>query len=572
MNRFSRIAILTLALSFIATGIASATTYYIAANGSDSNNGTSNTTPWAHAPGMPNCTGACASTNPAAGDQFIFRGGDTWHYGNSSATPYIGSGGWNWKWGGTSGSPIYIGVDESWYSGGSWVRPILNGDNPLSAAFVSNCSYDQGASNAFTFNSVSYVTLDNFEWTGRCWASNSNGMSAPIFQNKSCSVIVSNSYFHGWTASIGSVENEVGILGNVNGSCGLATHNQYYGNVFDGSDSSGKSICGQGYEPSMPCHSGIAIYGEGYDVHGNVFRYMSCFAVVVNLYTWHDNLTEYLYTTYQPNGQHSNVVNNDVGGVESTLLFYNNIVRHTYVTELIYLYLASSGKGYVFNNVFYDNLKYDTGGDTAPDNCIIVESNGGTNAFYFYNNTLDMDTDDATGGGCIISFTGTSWNPAPFVGTYYAENNHFIGYNNLAATWTIPSYASGGVSVTATNNGGNVFEATSTARGQGYTQANNDATQSSSGQTVGAGNNVTTSCSTFSSNSSLCSGTSLGAAEQSRSGGEIANSPAIPLNPRGASGSCTQGVPGCWDAGAYEFSAGTGTTVQPPTGLAAVVQ
>src|SRR4029077_14620960 len=62
-------------------------TYYIAANGSDSNNGTSKTTPWLHAPGMANCTGTCASTTPQPGDSFIFRGGDIWHMQNSTATP-----------------------------------------------------------------------------------------------------------------------------------------------------------------------------------------------------------------------------------------------------------------------------------------------------------------------------------------------------------------------------------------------------------------------------------------------------------------------------------------------------
>src|ERR1035437_10304250 len=56
--------------------------YFISAAGADTNNGTSESTPWAHAPGMPKCTGTCASTTPAAGEGFIFRGGDAWHFGN----------------------------------------------------------------------------------------------------------------------------------------------------------------------------------------------------------------------------------------------------------------------------------------------------------------------------------------------------------------------------------------------------------------------------------------------------------------------------------------------------------
>ena len=63
MKSFFRLALLILTVSLI-TASASATTYYIAANGSDSNNGTSKTTPWLHAPGMPNCTSNCACDDP----------------------------------------------------------------------------------------------------------------------------------------------------------------------------------------------------------------------------------------------------------------------------------------------------------------------------------------------------------------------------------------------------------------------------------------------------------------------------------------------------------------------------
>src|SRR5208282_1157790 len=110
--------------------------YYVAANGSDSNNGTSESTPWLHAPGMANCSGNCAAVTPGPGAGFVFRGGDTWHFG-SSAAPATG-GTWTWQWSGSSGSPIYIGVDPAWYAGGSWARPVLTGDNPVCNS--SSCS------------------------------------------------------------------------------------------------------------------------------------------------------------------------------------------------------------------------------------------------------------------------------------------------------------------------------------------------------------------------------------------------------------------------------------------------
>src|SRR6267142_1721560 len=71
---------LLLLLTFAGLGNASAaTTHYISkSTGSDSNNGTAKTSPWAHLPGMPSCTANCASYTPGAGDQFILMGGDTW--------------------------------------------------------------------------------------------------------------------------------------------------------------------------------------------------------------------------------------------------------------------------------------------------------------------------------------------------------------------------------------------------------------------------------------------------------------------------------------------------------------
>ncbi len=98
---------------------ATAATFYISsAIGSDSNTATqaqNKATPWAHLPGMVNCSANCASFAPVAGDQFILRGGDTW---NSSSL------GINWQWSGTSTLPIYIGVDPTWFAGSAWTRPV----------------------------------------------------------------------------------------------------------------------------------------------------------------------------------------------------------------------------------------------------------------------------------------------------------------------------------------------------------------------------------------------------------------------------------------------------------------
>jgi hypothetical protein len=560
MNRFFRL-LLILTASFTVTGVASAATYYVAANGSDSNNGTSKNTPWLHAPGMATCSQVCASTNPQPGDQFIFRGGDTWHFGNGSASPYAGSAGWTWKWNGSSSSPIYIGVDQTWYSGGAWVRPVMNGDNPLSDSFVKSCAYDDSTSTELTLSQVSYVTVDNFEWPGRCWSSPSSN-SAAIYSYQTCHIILSNHYFHGWTVVSGAEDNQM-IDGDATGSCGYTTYNQISGNVFDGSDSSAGAAnsagCASGFEPGMPCQSGVGIYGEGYDIHDNVFRYMSNMAVTVNTTTYHDNLAEYLYTSFAPANiaPHSNVLNVVTNASGASIHFYNNMIRHTYVTETIYLAIGSGGAAYIFNNVFFDNLRYDTNGDTAPRNCIQMEAqaSSGTQTLYFYNNTMDDDTDDPTGGGCEIQFQQAGAPTYAWNGTAYFENNHLIGYANLAGLY----YCNPGATCAIVDNGHEVIQATSVARAQGYTQSNNDAPTLVTNATVGAGASLTNLCATFSSDSELCGGTSDGSKEQGSGSEMIAIFPAIAMVPRLTA----------WDGGAYQFG---GSAPNPPTGLAAVVQ
>jgi hypothetical protein len=561
MKSFFRLALLILTASLV-TAKASATTYYIAANGSDSNNGTSKTAPWLHAPGMPNCTSNCAATTPRAGDQLIFRGGDTWHFGNTGLATSSG-GTWSWSWSGSSGSPIYIGIDQTWYSGSSWVRPILTGDNPLSSSFVASCSYDNYAALAagafFTNNgSISYVTLDNFDWQGRCWGASSGSYGGMIYlQSTPGHIIISNNYCHGWTTVDTSSDGYVCILGS---GASVADFNQIVGNVFDGSDSSragtGSPHCKWGFSP---CQSGGIIYQAAYDIHNNIFRYSSNFAVTTNTVTAHDNLFEFATFSYQSNGPHPNIINEDANVEGGNIYFYNNVIRHNNIGELFFFAVPHNHTLYFYNNVFFDNP-----GLGSPGNCVFMNSTqSGTSTAYFSNNTFDWGT-----GGCQIQGTTGNFGPpysTNWIGTMYFENNHFVGYDLAHASPSIANAVTicrgGGPVCTFTDIGNEVFQTEAVANGQGYVASNNYAPTSSSNATVGAGVNLSSSCSTFSSDSTLCSGTSDGASEQVGAGGELANTPAIPMVARSSA----------WDAGAYQFGSG-GQTPAPPTGLAASVQ
>ncbi len=586
MQRSIRFAVLTF-IGFISAGSASivmaAGTHYIAANGSDTNDGASKTTPWAHAPGMTNCRANCSSYTPTAGDQFIFKGGDSWHYGNNSAVPYVGSGQWSWSWSGNSthcdyartdtSTCIYIGVDRTWFSGNSWARPIFNGDNPVTNGFPSSCAYDEGASGYFflKIGSVSYLTVDDLEFTGKCWSNTVGGGSQShgyiSLGGGATNVMVKNSYLHGWSATPSSADYHYNIS---TGTGAIADYNQYAYDIIDGSDSSralnatqSAAYClyvaqiGVSTATNL-CASGQGVYGKAYDVHGSIFRYLGNFMVSTNTHTLHDNLFEYLYFTYSGVGsqQHPNIDNQVAQVSGQTTLFYNNILRHTYVTEDIYLAVTTSA--YVFNNVFYDNMNVPNFGIISAG-CVRfnkVSNSNLTTSAYIFNNTIGD-------GNCQFNFDHanaplTAWN-----GTAYFQNNHFIGFPSaqLSSVYSCQTTAT----CTIVDNGNEVFQSAATAAAQGYTAASNFAPASFAGATVGAGANASSSCATFSSDAALCSGTSDGAAYQPGSGGEVASYPAISLVARPASGA--------WDAGAYFFGGGTtATKPNPPTALSATVQ
>lgn len=544
MKRFFSPSVFTFLLALTFATSASATTYYIAANGSDSNNGTTQATPWLHAPGMNGCSGSCASTNPQAGDQFIFRGGDTWH--RSSGSPGLG-GAWNWSWSGSSASnPIYIGVNENWYTGSSWSRPIFTMDNPKSTTFPSSCAYDDTNLNLMVI-SASYVTLDNFDFEGDCIAGAPS--TGKLILSSGHGRVISNMYFHGWTLSTTASDDSYKQVSDSDPT----GSDEFTGDVFDGSDSSGGAVCtnttcvasvwnGNGTPNPIP-GTGWAISGTCYNVNKSVFRHMTN-PLQCNMTIVHDNLLEYIF---EPGyGRHGNVIES-FGGTSggSAMYFYNNIIRNVNVginTQ------AQGNTQYYFNNVFENDQHY------PPDpNCILTVPNGSSDVavltnVYFYNNTFD--------GTCAISAYGGNGNTPRWASgsTVTFQNNHVLDRSTISGLFSCQS----GSSCKVTDNGGEVFQATTAANAQGYTLANNFQPTSTGGATVGQGNDVQASCATFSTDGALCSGTSDGASEGV---GDIAVYPAIPIVQRASS----------WDAGAYEFGS-TAAKPNPPTALAAVVQ
>src|SRR5271155_3910760 len=58
--------------------------YFISSSGLDTNTGTTESSPWLHAPGMPACANTCAGVTPASGEGFIVEGGSVYHFESGS--------------------------------------------------------------------------------------------------------------------------------------------------------------------------------------------------------------------------------------------------------------------------------------------------------------------------------------------------------------------------------------------------------------------------------------------------------------------------------------------------------
>ncbi|HEY2119948.1 MAG TPA: hypothetical protein VGH37_12235 [Candidatus Acidoferrum sp.] len=536
MNYLKHSVLLLFILSFLA-GSASATSYYVAANGSDSNDGKSQSTPWLHAPGMPAFTG---SYSASAGDQIIFRGGDTWHFGNSSQSPYVGGTSWTFSHSGASGNPIYIGTDHNWYAGSSYARPIFNGDDPVTTSTVSSCKYDYNNVNVVLLGGDSHIRFDDIEFTGFCYSGTSDP-NAGFVNFGGTDAIIEHCYFHGFTIQSNlQYDEQVAIHGSGTGFKGDSTNQCLY-NVFDNSDGSygttGTYPNGKATLEAIQNACGIVAY--------NVFRRVSN-GVVGTSISLHDNL---FVDLYEPQGSvHGNIWNSNNDGLVNvgSQSFYNNVFHD--INEGVSVWLMPTPVGYIFNNIEWNN--------SNSVNCYVI---GGSSSatIYFYNNTSDAP--------CALRALNNGSDPV-WRGTVHLANNHYIGYSSASLPNTYICDSGATCSWVDDDPTSEIFQSESVANSQGYSRSNMYAPTSGSGATVGIAGNYANLCGNFSPDSALCKGTSQSVSEQSDEGGKVAVSPAITMVSRAASGA------GAWNSGAYYFGGVSSSNPNPPTSLSATVQ
>ncbi|MDR3519800.1 MAG: DUF5018 domain-containing protein, partial [Candidatus Pacebacteria bacterium] len=499
----------------VAVSCVSTHTYYVDyASGSDSNNGTSKSTPWQHAPGMQTCTSLCNSTTINAGDSIILKGGVTWP--NASFM-------WNLPGGSTSNS-VYVGVDKTWYTGGSFSRPILNAGGTV----VSN-NYDT------MFNVPANVTIDDFEITGFYWTTAAcsgapYGDCGVFNAGQRNNQTFENLYVHGWThaGTNGATSNGVVDIFSFGGAGNTIAHD----NVIVGTDVSGD-------------HS-VTVFFDGPSIaYNNYIKQVSSAFITSNSTSIHDNHIEDIGPAYcnMPFPQYAGNCTHENGfedNADEGLNFYNNVISN--VSAGLALWIAPN-PGYtadMWNNLIYAvhdnqildfaqpvyNSTYCSTGENGQSYC----NNSGN--YIFNNNTVEYG-DDSTLNNVSVGFTAGQ--------SFLFKNNHFIALSSTGG-------CAGGLS-NCTFSSSNIIQTLSTANTQGYTSGQTYAfSPTSGGSTIGAGTNLTSSCS--GNLTSLCSDTTIGVGLNTTSYTTIV--PGRTTNTRPTSG--------VWDVGAYEY-ASTATTI-----------
>jgi hypothetical protein len=531
---------------------------------------------------MPNCTANCAALSAGNGGiGIILRGGDTWHEGNSSASPYTGGTwdlyGWfanaynvsisNCVYDGAQNGCLYVGVDQTWYSGSSWARPIITGDNPATpfgiGKFASSCAYivpnpGPNFGHNILVNMPGWTILDSFELTGLCvndgtptgdtyiggWASGGNYFT-PAF--------LTNDYMHGWSAT--STAGQAGGFAPVTIIGGGGGVQQTFDHiVIDGSDSNPQIASGavfplfNHFRDSIVRYIGAQMVGQQcHDIHDNIWEHN-----YLNLYSGHINVLEC----------------NADAALGTPNVFYNNIVRHNDPSFTggapVWWFCPNSTPEYDFNNLMYDTL-----GEGGFNYAGTVQYSGctWTGGIYNFNNTFLDGTASGWQVQCGLAGSAAA-GQVPYLHMY---NNHLIA----TAFATVAPLCTGGPASST-----NIIMSDAIATSQGYTTGTpglnipnncaNDTTKpcspvSVSGSTASAGANEQSYCTTLASFKSepAISFDAANACKNGTTDGCVYNTTSHTMNCP-VNGVISRPAAAAWDTGAYQYYG-----IQAPTNLKA---
>lgn len=497
-----------------------AATYYIDwVGGADTNNGTSTSTPWKRLPGMNGCANNCASHTPAAGNNYILKGGVTWP---NAAFGTL----WIWSGNATSASPgctgsgcIYIGVDQAWYTGGSWTRPIFDAEGTATTT-------RDGVANTIFRLYANYVIVDNIEFKGLFWTGVPAYGSSVMFvfgagtPGVGTNNELKNLYFHGWshgTVGAGTVEHPCAVAGDT----GIPNNNAntiIHDSVIDGSDTAQNSCS--------------AIFGGPPYIDRNYIAYVTSGMVINGTVRVNGNTILNVVPSFD-SGAHTNGI--EVNAAQDHQIS-NNLIAHLGTGTLGIWTAPNSGyTAVLFNNIVFDT---DTGNviDIAPP----VTNNGcpssgsyctSAGTVKFNNNTVECGQDSNPAAVCAAGI-------ASAIAAVDLRNNHWI---TNATTPNNGEWSTNGVTPTTQTN---LRQSKATANGQGYTSAQTypfSPTDAGDG-TVGTGTDLTGSCS--GQLAGLCSATTVGVSYNATTHTVSYPNLAAVSRPSGSA----------WDIGAYQFT------------------
>lgn len=497
---------------FLFAGCASATTYYISySSGSNANNGTSQSTPWKTHPYMQtrsSCTGTgnAPAYSHSAGDQFVFKQGDSWpnacfdmviQDGGASGNPdvYTYDPTWGTPGGTTGNVGQAVGVYE-WTAGGS----VINGADGFNRFVINN------GNNYITFNGFA---LNGFQAPGTGSFGNDEGFDIQSSSN----VIWSNCYVHGWTHNGASSDSIMWFVGHDGGSSANNVGARLTGCVIDGAG---------------PGSNGGAVTWKIPISDNNIIKNIpNGFLTGANA-SIHDNIIGPMTTDFD-SGNHLNCIEpiTFISGGTSTNYIYNNVFFGCQEAAILAQGVGGNGSevDYLWNNVGY------LGSASQIPAAIFQFSSyetGSNSAIFAFNNT-------AYAGSSIPCFRTLSQGGPKFA-TLTLQNNFCISDNGFIDN------GDPGNSGTISNN---VTLTVAQAAAQGYTSSGTYAYAPTSKTSATAG-----------------AGTSLA--------GLASGALATLINDTTYGGTRTtqSRASGTWDAGAFQFGgAGSSGTPTPPTNV-----
>jgi hypothetical protein len=409
--------------------------YYISySSGSNLNSGDKQH-PWKSHPYMQNATG-CAGTPPtythSAGDQFIFKQGDSWP--NACFDMVI-------QYSGAAGNPDQFTFDPTWGNAGGIKgnRGQNVGVYQFTAAIAGVPTAINGADgiNRFVYdNGHDNIVFNGVELTGVTWSGLGGGGDNVwlVDIQASQNFVLSNCYAHNWTyTNPVDYGDALGVMVG-NGNPPYNAGSKMTGCVVDGSNSGGPGVANSG-------DATYAIPGCDNNIIMNVTN--GCLLNANGIV--HDNQIGPVNQSFSIHSHENCIEPIDMQGSNggspgaSTVLVYNNVIHDCTAAGVLFGGAASNGGwelDYAWNNVYYVG----TASPRIPFAFANVNNTKNGNwQIHAWNNTV-YGGPSGTSVQCFRTFSNSSLGTGPGTNAVIDfQNNQCISdqglwQNNLGAT------------------------------------------------------------------------------------------------------------------------------------------